>query len=148
MTTPADREALARINDLPFDPSTRRTDAGAPEDSPARRACCEEAAMHPQTRIAHDALPADRQAPEDIEFLVKESEVLTGRAGRTFVIAGADWLAYRVHWHPIGLKVERLDAEGRVLSTQHLLPSGVPRHSLIEALAAGQLFTPPIRRLG
>jgi hypothetical protein len=32
MTTPADREALARINDLPFDPSTRRTDAAAPED--------------------------------------------------------------------------------------------------------------------
>ena len=30
--TPADREALARINDLPFDPSTRRTDGRAPED--------------------------------------------------------------------------------------------------------------------
>ena len=29
-----DREALARINDLPFDPSTRRTDAGAPVDGP------------------------------------------------------------------------------------------------------------------
>ena len=27
------------------------------------------------------------QAPEDIEYLVKESEVLTGRSGRTFVIA-------------------------------------------------------------
>jgi len=33
------------------------------------------------------------QAPEDIEYLVKESEVLTGRSGRTFVIAGADRLA-------------------------------------------------------
>ena len=32
MTTPADREALAQINDLPFDPSNRRNDAGAPED--------------------------------------------------------------------------------------------------------------------
>ena len=32
MTTPADREALAQINDLPFDPSNRRTDAGTPED--------------------------------------------------------------------------------------------------------------------
>ena len=30
--TPTDREALARINDLPFDPSTRRTDGRAPED--------------------------------------------------------------------------------------------------------------------
>ena len=34
--------------------------------------------------------------PQDIEFLVKESEVLTGQAGRIFVIAGADWLTYRV----------------------------------------------------
>ncbi len=88
------------------------------------------------------------QAAEDIEFLVKESEVLTGQAGRTFVIAGADWLAYRVHWHPIGLKVERLDEEGRVLSTQHLLPREFLGHSLIEALAAGQLFTPPVRPVG
>ncbi len=88
------------------------------------------------------------QAAEDIEFLVKESEVLTGQAGRTFVIAGADWLAYRVHWHPIGLKVERLDVEGRVLSTQHLLPWEFLGHSLIEALAVGQLFTPPVGRIG
>jgi hypothetical protein len=109
--------------------------------------------MHTQTRIAHDAPPLlSVQAPEDIEFLVKESEVLTGRAGRTFVIAGADWLAYRVHWHPIGLKVERLDAEGQVLSsvhaTRHLLPQEFLEQSLIEALAAGQLFTPPVRHLG
>lgn len=88
------------------------------------------------------------QAPEDIEYLVKESEVLTGRSGRTFVIAGADWLAYRVHWHPIGLKVERLDVEGRVLSTQHLLPREFVGHSLIEALAVGQLFTSPVGRIG
>jgi hypothetical protein len=32
MTTPADREALARINDLPFDPPSRHTDAGLPGD--------------------------------------------------------------------------------------------------------------------
>jgi len=105
--------------------------------------------MHTQTRIANDALSLlTVHAPEDIEFLIKESEVLTGRAGRTFVIAGADWLAYRVHWHPIGLKVERLNEEGRVLSTQHLLPREFLGHSLIEALAAGQLFTPPVRYVG
>ena len=105
--------------------------------------------MHTQTRIAHDAPSLlTVQAPEDIEFLVKESEVLTGRAGRTFVIASADWLTYRVHWHPIGLKVERLDAAGQILSTRYLLPKEFIRHSLMEALAAGQLFTPPVRRLG
>lgn len=150
MTPPADREALTRINDLSFDPSTRRTDATAPKTgSPARRACCEETAMHPQMRIAHDARSLlTVQAPEDIEFLAKESEVLTGRAGRIFVITGADWLAYRVHWHPIGLKAEWLNAEYRVLSTQYLLPREFLGHSLMEALAAGQLFTPPIRRRG
>jgi hypothetical protein len=88
------------------------------------------------------------QTPEDIEFLVKESEVLTGQAGRTFVIAGADWLIYRVHWQPRGLKVERLDGRGQVLSTQHLLLWEFLEHHLMEAQAAGQLFTPPVRRLG
>jgi hypothetical protein len=92
------------------------------------------------------------QAPEDIEFLVKESEVATGYSGRTFVISGADQLIYRVHWcpreHPSGLKVERLDAWGRVLSTQHLAAWEFLEHSLMDAQAAGQLFTPPLRRHG
>ena len=105
--------------------------------------------MPTQTRLAHDARSLlSVQAPEDIEFLIKESEVLTGQAGRRFVIAGADRLAYRVLWCPIGLKVERLDAEGRVLSTQHLLPREFLRHSLIEAQAVGQLFTPPVGHAG
>ena len=105
--------------------------------------------MYTATHLAGRAAPLlTVQAPEDIEFLVKESEVLTGRAGRTFVIASADCLPYRVHWHPIGLKVERLDAAGQILSTRYLLPKEFIRHSLMEALAAGQLFTPPVRRLG
>ena len=105
--------------------------------------------MQDQARITRDNPSLlTVQAAEDIEFLVKESEVLTGQAGRTFVIAGADWLTYRVHWHPIGLKVERLDAKGRGLSTQHLLPREFLGHSLIEALAVGQLFTPPVGHVG
>ena len=39
------------------------------------------------------------RSTEDIEYLVKESEVLTGLPGRTFVIAGADRLTYRLLWH-------------------------------------------------
>ena len=85
-------------------------------------------------------------APEDIEFLVKESEVLTGVPGRTFVIAGADWLIYRVRWHSMGFKVDRLDAQGRTLSSRHLLPWEFVDHSLVEALEVGQMFTPSIRR--
>jgi hypothetical protein len=83
--------------------------------------------MHTQTRMVPDAPSLlTVQAPEDIEYLVKESEVLTGRAGRTFVIAGADWLVYRVHWHPIRWPCRRRSSgsmhEGRVLSAQHLQP--------------------------
>ncbi|UCV17860.1 hypothetical protein [Ferribacterium limneticum] len=105
--------------------------------------------MHTATRLAGLSKSLlNVKALEDIEFLVRESEVFTSRAGRTFVIAGADWLAYRVHWHPIGLKVERLDTAGRVLNTRHLLPAEFRPHSLMEALAVGQLSTPPLRPLG
>jgi hypothetical protein len=85
---------------------------------------------------------------EDLEFLVKESEVLTGHPGRTFIISGADCLVYRVHLHPGGLRVERLDTDGRVLNVQQLPLWEFPEHSLFEAQAAGQLFTPPVRRHG
>lgn len=88
------------------------------------------------------------RAPENIEFLVKESEVLTGQPGRLFVIAGADRLRYRVLWHPMGFKVERLDAHGQALNSQHLLPWEFPEHSLVHALRAGQLFTPSVCRPG
>lgn len=81
------------------------------------------------------------QALSDIEFLVKESEVLTGEAGRCFLIAGADRLTYRVHPHPLGLKVERLAGSGRVLDRRHLLPWEFEDHSLAHALAFSQLFT-------
>ncbi|MDR3368878.1 hypothetical protein [Rhodoferax sp.] len=95
-----------------------------------------------------DAALLNVRAPEDIEFLVKESEVLTGKPGRMFVIAGADRLSYRVQWHPMGVQVERLDAHGRALSSEQLLLWEFLEHSVIEALRAGQLFTPLVRRPG
>ncbi len=102
-----------------------------------------------QTHVSipgNDAPLLNVRAPEDIEFLVKESEVLTGKPGRMFVIAGADRLSYRVQWHPMGAKVERLDEHGHPLSSQHLLPWEFPEHSVVQALSAGQLFTPLVRR--
>ena len=85
-------------------------------------------------------------APEDIELLVKESEVLTGQPGRIFVIAGAERLSYRVRWQLMGFQVERLDAQGLPMDTRHLLPWEFIDHSLVEALGAGQLFTPSFGR--
>lgn len=88
------------------------------------------------------------RAPEDVEFLLKESEVFTGKPGGTFVIAGADRLSYRVQWHPMGSTVERFDAHGQALSSQHLLRWEFLDHSVVEAQRAGQLFTPRVRRPG
>ena len=81
---------------------------------------------------------------EDIEYLVKESEVLTGLPGRTFVIAGADRLIYRLLWHPLGFKVQRQGLNGQALHTQDLLTFEFLDHVLLEALQAGQLFTAPV----
>ncbi|MBA2722535.1 MAG: hypothetical protein H0W48_01175 [Methylibium sp.] len=68
-----------------------------------------------------------------------ESEVVTGQPGRIFVIAGADRLSYRVRWQLMGFKVERLDAQGSPMDTQHLLPWEFVDHSLVEALRAGEI---------
>ena len=84
------------------------------------------------------------RATEDIEFLVKESEVITGRLGRKFVIAGADRLAYLIQWHPVGFKVQRLDHKDNPICTLYMLPGEFHTHSLGEALHAGQLFTSPV----
>ena len=99
----------------------------------------------------HDHLACDAQtlvnvqAPEDIEFLIKESEVITGRPGRTFAVAGADWQTYRMHWHQGVVKVDRIDIAGRIQSTEHIPTRAFHEHRLIKALASGQLFTPPVR---
>lgn len=83
---------------------------------------------------------------DDLEYLVKECEVLTGRAGRTFVIAGAERLAYRLLWHPLGFREQRLGEEDEALNTQFVLTPEFPDHSLCEALRAGQLYTHPVAR--
>lgn len=77
---------------------------------------------------------------EDLEFLVKESEVLTGRSGRRFVIASADRLHYLVHWRSPALVVERLDSNGLVCDRQFLLPWEFEQHPLAEAMNSQQLF--------
>jgi len=96
---------------------------------------------HASERVANTPAWLPVQALSDIEFLVKESEVLTGQAGRCFVIASAERLPYRVHWNPLGFKVERLDGTGHPLDIRHLLPWEFEVHSLAEAQACGQLFT-------
>lgn len=82
--------------------------------------------------------------PADIEYLVKESEVITGRPGRKFVIHGAELLVYRIAWYPNGYHVERLDDRDLPTSTMYLPRAQFHAHGLGEALSRGQLFTPAL----
>lgn len=81
---------------------------------------------------------------EDLEFLVKESEVLTGRSGRRFVIASADRLYYQVHWRSPTLVIERVDRRGAVCDRQVLLPWEFEHHPLAHAMDSRQLFATAI----
>lgn len=81
---------------------------------------------------------------EDLEFLVKESEVLTGRSGRRFVIASADRLYYQVHWRAPALVIERVDRYGAVCDRQFLLPWEFEHHPLAQAMDSRQLFATAI----
>lgn len=78
----------------------------------------------------------------DIEYLVKESEVVTGKPGRKFVIAGADRLTYLIQWQPDGYSVDRLDETDKPMNTIYLRPYEFRFHSLGTALLEGFLFTP------
>jgi hypothetical protein len=95
-------------------------------------------------RVAALLLPV--RAPEDLAYLVKESEIVTGRPGRAFVIAGADRPAYRLQWHPLGFQVERLDSRGRALhiggrSSGLLAPAHHLACALQEGFPAGRRHT-------
>lgn len=92
------------------------------------------------------ALPMQHLLPVrsvgEFEHLVKESEVLTGNAGRTFVVAGADRRAYQVHADVAGFQIERLGGAvpHQVLATAPELAS----HPIGNAMACGLLFTEPL----
>src|SRR5687767_1426503 len=78
---------------------------------------------------------------EDIEFLVKESEVLTGKPGRQFVISGQGRINYRIHWNPSGYQIQHLNAAGNPTNTLHMKPESLAEHSLGVAMREGFLFT-------
>src|SRR5689334_15840617 len=83
---------------------------------------------------------------DDIEYLVKESEVATGKPGRQFVVGGPDRIAYRIHWSPNGYQVQRLDAADNPIDTLSLDPEMLRYHRLGVAMRDGLLFTQMLRR--
>jgi hypothetical protein len=84
------------------------------------------------------------RSTEDIEFLVKESEVVTGKPGRKFVIGGADRLVYWIQWNPSGYQVQRLDDAGNPRNTIYLKSESLIEHSVGDAMREGYLFTPTL----
>ncbi|MEO3715605.1 hypothetical protein [Roseateles flavus] len=102
--------------------------------------------MHMQMQMSQaSAAWARVRCLAEIEFLIKESEMLTGHAGRTFVISGADHLVYRMFWRPCGVEVQRLGSDGTAGTKRHLWPRDFEAHSLVDAMLVGQLYTPPVR---
>jgi hypothetical protein len=78
----------------------------------------------------------------EFEHLVKESEVLTGNAGRTFVVAGVDRPAYQVHADAAGFQIARLD--GAVPHQWLATAPELASHPIGHALACGLLYTEPL----
>ena len=81
------------------------------------------------------------QCERDIEDRVKESEVLTGKPGRRFVVAGAERLTYHVEWTVAGLNVCRVTEDGELTVAQFMRTREIKDHTLGNALNCGQLFT-------
>ncbi|AEF88740.1 hypothetical protein DelCs14_1711 [Delftia sp. Cs1-4] len=77
----------------------------------------------------------------DIDFLVKESEIVTGVAGRTFVVLGARNCAYRIELVPCGYLLDPLDDGGAGTGAQLVTAADWPLHAVARALRAGLVFT-------
>ena len=76
----------------------------------------------------------------DLEYLIKEAEVLTGRPGRQFLVGGADRLTYHVSGGPNVFEIVRIDVGA--LHKEFVCAEEFDQHRLGAALRAGQLFTP------
>ena len=85
------------------------------------------------------------RTPQQMDWYLRESELITGAARRLFVIASADRIRYQVQWTEQGCRVERLDARGNALHNTVLDCDEFLVHPLVDALRSGQLYTPPAR---
>ena len=77
----------------------------------------------------------------DLDWLVKENEIMTGESGREFVVAGADRPAYRVKFDLAGYQIQRVDDEKQTAMPLHATAPELIRHALGNALASGLLYT-------
>ena len=85
-----------------------------------------------------DLLPV--RSLNDLDWFVKESEIITGNPGREFVVAGADRPTFRIHLDHVGYQIARVDRGDQAALVCATAPELV-QHVLVDALARGQLFT-------
>ncbi|AKJ30132.1 hypothetical protein [Caldimonas brevitalea] len=77
---------------------------------------------------------------DEIDYLLCESEMLTGLPGRKFIIAGADRLSYRIRALPRGYLVQRLDDTDQPVWTVSMRWFEITSHFIGDAMFSGQLF--------
>ncbi|MFT3815715.1 MAG: hypothetical protein QM740_20505 [Acidovorax sp.] len=78
---------------------------------------------------------------QDIDFRIKESELVTGIAGRTFVVFGSPVESYRIELRPCGYLVDPLDGHGCRTGAHYVSAAEWAGHSLARALRVGLVFT-------
>jgi len=78
---------------------------------------------------------------DDLGLMVKESELLTGKPGRDFVVVGADRPAFHVELDPLGYQFVRLDGDASQPLRTCATPSELANHTLGNALLCGMLYT-------
>jgi hypothetical protein len=87
----------------------------------------------------------DRHRPvrslNDLDWFVKESEIITGNPGREFVVAGADQPTFRIHLDHVGYQIACVDRAEQAAAPVCATAPELVRHVVGDALARGQLFT-------
>lgn len=78
---------------------------------------------------------------DDIAFLVKEAEIVSGKPGRHFVVAGPERRHYRVAVGTFFFEVTSLD-NGNAPISEVVMVEDLRQHRIGAALQSGQLFTP------
>lgn len=82
----------------------------------------------------------------DIDYLIKENEIETGQAGRTFVVVGSQALTYRIELRPCGYLLDPLDEQGEGTGAQYVGSAEWASHGMARAMRAGLLFAHETRR--
>ena len=77
----------------------------------------------------------------DLDWLVKESEIITGNPGREFIVAGADHPTFRVHLVHRGYQIARLGLGEEAATDVCATAAELVDHAVGDALVRGQLYT-------